>query len=396
MLQRGLYIQYGNPGAYPPVEHSSRLLADNGWQVLCLGVAAHDTQALRWPSYPRIKVRLLPACPPGWRQKLHYVRFCLWVLCWALIWRPQLIYASDPLVCPVALLLSFFPGWRVLYHEHDSPGAGMHTTGSAVRRLVLQCRRRLARQAWLTILPNEQRARQFTRDLQPERLALTVWNCPRIDEVELSPTRPDPAILRVLYQGSIVPARLPDTVLKALSLLPPQVALHIIGYETIGSQGYVQQLREIACQLGIAERVVFRGSMPRSELVRCWRDYDVGLAVMPVHAEDENLTAMAGASNKAFDYLAGGLALLVTDLPAWHTMYVEPGYGLACNPNDPASIAAVLRWCREHPGEVRAMGERGRQRVLAEWNYETQFAPVLRMLQSGPLCSESIARRQRV
>jgi glycosyltransferase involved in cell wall biosynthesis len=97
---------------------------------------------------------------------------------------------------------------------------------------------------------------------------------------------------------------------------------------------------------------------------------------MPTNNSNPNLRFLTGASNKVFDYLACGLALLVSDLPDWKQMYVEPGYGLACNPNDPASIAAALRWYLDHPVEMREMGDRGRQRILTEWNYETQFKPV--------------------
>ena len=31
-----LYLQYTSPANYPPLEHSSRILADAGWQVLPL------------------------------------------------------------------------------------------------------------------------------------------------------------------------------------------------------------------------------------------------------------------------------------------------------------------------------------------------------------------------
>jgi glycosyltransferase involved in cell wall biosynthesis len=92
--------------------------------------------------------------------------------------------------------------------------------------------------------------------------------------------------------------------------------------------------------------------------------------------DDANQQWMPGASNKPFDYLAGGLALLVSNLAGWRDLYVEPGYGIACDAPDPRSIAGALRWFMDHPTEMRAMGERGRQRVAAEWNYEAQFAPV--------------------
>jgi hypothetical protein len=40
----------------------------------------------------------------------------------------------------------------------------------------------------------------------------------------------------------------------------------------------------------------------------------------------------------------------------------------------------ALRWFSEQPKETRKMGEQGRQRILTEWNYEVQFAPVLDIL----------------
>jgi glycosyltransferase involved in cell wall biosynthesis len=60
---------------------------------------------------------------------------------------------------------------------------------------------------------------------------------------------------------------------------------------------------------------------------------------------------------------------------------VVPGYGLTCNPEDPASIATALRWYLEHPIQRREMGDRGRQKILDEWHYETQFQKVKNKVQ---------------
>jgi glycosyltransferase involved in cell wall biosynthesis len=104
---------------------------------------------------------------------------------------------------------------------------------------------------------------------------------------------------------------------------------------------------------------------------------------MPGKPLDPNLETMTGASNKAFDYLACGLPLLVSNLPDWREMFVKPGYALECDPTDPQSIAAAIRQLIDHPDKMRLMGELGRQRILAEWNYERQFAPVIEALEGA-------------
>jgi len=129
--------------------------------------------------------------------------------------------------------------------------------------------------------------------------------------------------------------------------------------------------------LGVQNRFTVLGPLPRTTLLDHRRDATVGLAFMPLRSDNINEQAMAGASNKAFDYLACGLALLVSDLPDWKELFVAPGYALACDPQDPETIARQLCWFVEHPVETRSMGVKGRQRMLSEWNYERQFSSVL-------------------
>jgi glycosyltransferase involved in cell wall biosynthesis len=101
---------------------------------------------------------------------------------------------------------------------------------------------------------------------------------------------------------------------------------------------------------------------------------------MPLDSGDLNLSHMVGASNKPFDYMAARLALLVSDLPDWKTMFVDPGFGLACDPTDANSISAALTWFLDHPEERRAMTIAARHKIEGDWNYDTLFLPVLTTL----------------
>src|SRR6185295_6784810 len=124
-----------------------------------------------FPDHPRISVRRLSYCPPGWKLKLHYLYFCLWCL-WYVAWnQPSYAYVSDPPACPIGLILSFFPGVQVIYHEHDSP-ASMTRTGidklsasgllSGIGpRLRWLARRAIARSAKACVLPQADRAALF-------------------------------------------------------------------------------------------------------------------------------------------------------------------------------------------------------------------------------------------
>ncbi len=387
-MPRILYVQYTNPAGYPPLQHSSRILADRGWEVLFLGTGAFGAYNLRFPSHPRITVRQMNFCPAGWRQKLQYARYCAWVLFCTITWRPEVIYASDPLACPIALALTWLPGLRVVYHEHDSPSSGDGTarnTSGPFNCLVLRARRRLAHRSECCILPNELRLTRFQETTGRRQNVFCVWNCPTKEEVAQLRPHSNGREWWLLYHGSIVPSRLPMTMLSAMTKLPDRVKLRVIGYQTVGHCTYLVEFMQKARDLGIEHRIQFLGSLPtRADLLQWGQKSDVGLALMPQESLDINEQTMTGASNKPFDYLACGLALLVTDLPDWSATFVKPGYGLACRPENPESIATALRWLVEHPQETHNMGTLGQQRILTEWHYQKAFVCVTQRFQLSP------------
>jgi glycosyltransferase involved in cell wall biosynthesis len=241
----------------------------------------------------------------------------------------------------------------------------------------------------MVITPNAERSRALGAELGIAVTRLqTVWNTPRRAELPALPA-PVAGPLVVYYHGSIVPDRLPKAIAAAVRRFAGQVALKVAGYETPGGEGHVADLIESG---GIdpngRSMINFLGAIPRDDLLTVATHAHVGLALMPMKAEDINMRHMTGASNKAFDYMAAGLPLLVSDLPEWRTMFVEPGYALACNPNDPDSIAAALAWFLDHEAERRAMGARGRAKIEADWNYETAFAPILGLMSDMKLVGE--------
>lgn len=378
--RRILYVQFANPAAYPPLEHSSRLFADSGWDVAFLGRAAQLKEPLKMPYHPCIGVHCWSFRPSGVRQKMQYLAYAFWVAWWCFWWRPDVVYVSNAMACPSGWVAARVMRCRVVYHEHDSPSEDEKDAPRSVfNRLILRTRRSIARVATMNVLPNGPRAAMFARVTGAQQRVQVVWNCPSIEDAR------EPAKLRdgfrIFYHGSIVRDRPPLSVIRALATLPDDCRVIFAGYETVGSRGYCDEIRRLAEHLGVGARVEFLGVLQRaSALLAACRRASVGLCLMPMVARNVNESAMTGASNKPFEYLACGLPLLISDLPDWRELYAVPGYARACDARDTANVAEALRWFYDHPAERRAMGECGRQRILAEWNYEKQFAPVMEHL----------------
>jgi glycosyltransferase involved in cell wall biosynthesis len=370
-----LFLQATEPGAYPPIMNAAFCLADRGWHATLLAAPMADL-ATPVPAHSGVTVKAIATRPSHVLRPSDYARYHLAAARLSLRLRPAVVYASDPLAASPALLAARLAGAKLVYHEHDSPGAG------ALRPWLAARRRSLAQRADIVVLPNAERAELVRAELGllPSRVR-TVWNVPRLAEVPSALPRPDAAGPLVLYyHGSITPDRVPKAVVTAVIALDGLVRLRVVGYEAPGAAGYVRQLRDIAENAGRSALVEFSGAVDRGSAMAKAARADIGLALVPPESDDINLANMAGASNKAFDYMAAGLALIVTDRPDWRALVVHPGYGTGCDPHDADSIANAVRWLAQDRGRLRAMGDAARGRIVAEWHYERAFAPVVDFL----------------
>lgn len=374
-----VYLQFTNPAAYPPLLHSSRMFAQRGWRVLLLGIQPAGAANFLIEEQKNVVCKLLPATRRRAFIKLQFITYFLWVL-WH-IWRtrPKWLYVSDPLACPAAYWAFRLFGSHVVYHEHDSP---QHDSlvRNGFMKVVHRYRNKLIRVASVLVLPNRERLQMLIQTIKPAALPFCVWNCPSVTDVESPKPSASRQEFRIVYAGSISIDRLPLQLLEALARLPEFVQLHVIGYETIAFRGFMSDFLKYADDLGVEGRVKYLGALPRKKTLAAIRDCDLGLALMPSSSEDINMRHMVGASNKPFDYMACGLPMLVTNSPAWEKIYVDAGYGRSCKPECANSVLESLKPFVDHRSTTRAMGHAGQLRILAEWNYESMFDPVMQVM----------------
>jgi glycosyltransferase involved in cell wall biosynthesis len=199
--------------------------------------------------------------------------------------------------------------------------------------------------------------------------------------------------LRLFYGGSLSRERLPWAVLQVILGFGGKVSLDLVGYPNYEDRDYPDAIQTADEGRGVLR---YHGALPqRGDLFRVMDECEAAFCLMPMRSRYSGMEQMAGASNKPFDAMARGLAVVVSDIPDWKRLYLpgenhncgkeywisDVGYGIAINPECEESIRGGLEWMLGNREKLWEMGERGRQKIQKEWNYERMFAPVLTRLE---------------
>jgi phosphatidylinositol alpha-1,6-mannosyltransferase len=169
----------------------------------------------------------------------------------------------------------------------------------------------------------------------------------------------------ILTVGGLVPRKGQDMVIKALPLLHqtiPDLTYLIVGYGPLRAE-----LEALALQEGVRDRVVFTGKVPDEDLPQIYALCDI--FVMPSR---EQLTTCdvegfglvfleANACGKpVIGGRSGGIAEAVVDGVT----------GLLVNPHDLHDIAHAIRELLTNRDRATLLGQRGRSRVVTEFNWK--------------------------
>lgn len=149
-----------------------------------------------------------------------------------------------------------------------------------------------------------------------------------------------------------------DDLLRAFALLAPQhpdLCCLIVGDGVAGPA-----LKRLAVELGLGERVLFPGRIPREQA----HMYHQALDVFVVPRKDFPVTRMV-TPLKPVEALASGRPVVFSDLPALHEVVREGVDGFSACAGDPQDLARVLgRLLQDEAGRT-AMGCEGRRFSVA-------------------------------
>jgi glycosyltransferase involved in cell wall biosynthesis len=137
-----------------------------------------------------------------------------------------------------------------------------------------------------------------------------------------------------LYAGALTSGRGLEISIRALARVRG-ARLRLVGP---ARDDYRASLAELARREGVADRVEFAGAVPPEKLLETISAASVGLAlIQPVC-----LSYRMSLPNKLFEYVAAGVPVLGSDLPAIGALVREHEIGLVAQPDQVADVASKL------------------------------------------------------
>jgi len=193
-----------------------------------------------------------------------------------------------------------------------------------------------------TIIPNAVDHRRFRPDVDGSRIRSTL-SIP-------------PDVPLVLLVGRIVPHKGIEQFVEAARYVPE-------GRFLIAGEGsLLESMKRLAVSMGVSDRVRFVGRVSEARLPEVYAACDV--FVLP------SVSRLEAFGIVALEAMATGKPVIVADIPGVREMIVDGQEGLLADPVNSMDLAEKIRRLLADPEARRAMGQRGREKVLTSFSIE--------------------------
>jgi glycosyltransferase involved in cell wall biosynthesis len=246
-------------------------------------------------------------------------------------------------------------------------------------RWVRQAQRQCITDATVVTATTQVLADRLTTELCLKPPAMRLRNAPltaKAPEPRAEPARRADAV-RLVWHGFAVHlrGRGVDLLLHAVARCQQPVVLTLQGRVADDERARIEQLCR---ELGIADAVRFRPPAHPERIVASLADDEVGVIAEPGVDENQRLTS----SNKLFEYLHAGLAVIAPDLPGIaETIAGEDAGLLYPAANVTALAAAIDRLAAD--AELRRALQRRAAAAAERITWAADFAPVWHRLQEA-------------
>ncbi|MBZ6075650.1 glycosyltransferase [Microvirga puerhi] len=277
--------------------------------------------------------------------------------------RPEAVHANDWTTLPLALDAKARFGARIVYDSHEMAIAEYeHSLKWRIAALshvrAIEGRGIRAADAVITVSPG-------IADALPEAYPglarpTVIRNVP---DATLAPFRPVGATIEVLFHGLLRDNRGLEAIVDSLPHWRDEFRLTLRGQ---AAPSYLEALKARAEARGVTQRIRFEPAVAPQEVVSRASEADLGLCILP----DSSRHNRFALPNKLFEYLAAGLAVVVSPLPDMAEIVTRYRCGSLAS-DDASAITEVINGL-----DRTALDHMKRQALVAaaelSWNRERE------------------------
>jgi glycosyltransferase involved in cell wall biosynthesis len=178
----------------------------------------------------------------------------------------------------------------------------------------------------------------------------------------------DPADpVRIISVGRAVPKKGYDVLLKALSLLPPDIHWR---FDHIGDGDIIKALKAQAAELGIAERINWRGALDQKEVLASYRASDLFALACRITPDGDR----DGLPNVIVEACSQGLVCLSTDISGVPELLTNGENGLLVPSENAEALAGALERAIRDPATRHRLGQAAEHRVRSDFDFHTSIS----------------------
>lgn len=255
----------------------------------------------------------------GLAKLVMHALWCVHTLFFILWRRPNCVNCHSLPVLPIGVVIKLLTGAKLVYdaHELETETAGLAGGRKAVSKLVERVFIHVP-DLIVVVGPGIER---WYRERYSVASIIVLLNVPHYVEASASTVLrrqlaiPDDFRI-LLYQGGLSVGRGIEELIDAAEVLgASKYAVVFMGYGPLEGK-----VREASTRL---KTVYYQSAVPPSELLRYTSSADVGI----VSVQDSCLSYRLSLPNKLFEYIMGGLPVIVSSLPEMKAFVADNGVG---------------------------------------------------------------------
>ncbi|PSH68190.1 colanic acid biosynthesis glycosyltransferase WcaL [Phyllobacterium brassicacearum] len=185
--------------------------------------------------------------------------------------------------------------------------------------------------------------------------------------------RADP--VQILSVGRAVPKKGYDVLLHALALLPAKLHWRFVH---IGGGDQLAKLKPLAAELGIADRITWKGALAQEEVLEHYRGADVFALACRV-AEDGDRD---GLPNVLVEASSQNLVCISTSISGIPELLTGGENGFVVPPDDPRLLAVALEHAIREPDLRHRLGRAAESRVREHFDHNSSIRQLTRLFES--------------